>query len=101
MSMRRKLSSVHYRGSRQRKPLLLLITALVVPAILAAVIAVIFIVPKLASHAAAVNPDCTLVVPAQPLSAQGLATPYQLVATDAANGPCNEANANQSAFVQA
>jgi hypothetical protein len=55
-----------------------------------------------ASHAAATaNPNCTLVVPPNPLSATGLATPYQLVATNAGNGPCNEANANQSAFVQA
>jgi hypothetical protein len=99
--MRRKLSSVHYQRSRQRKPLLLIITALVVPAILGAVVAVIFVVPKLASHAAAINQNCTLIVPVNPLSPQGLATPYQLVATDAANGPCNEANANQSAFVQA
>jgi len=50
--------------------------------------------------AAAVNPNCTLIVPANPLTAQGLATPYQLVATDPAAGPCNEANANQSAFVE-
>src|SRR5581483_8684579 len=49
---------------------------------------------------AAVNPNCTLIVPANPLSAQGLATPYQLTATDPANGPCNEANNNQTAFVQ-
>jgi hypothetical protein len=47
------------------------------------------------------NPACTLVVPANPLTAAGLATPYQLVATDNANGPCNEANVNQSAFVEA
>jgi hypothetical protein len=40
-------------------------------------------------------------VPANPLTAAGLATPYQFVATDAAMGPCNEANINQSAFVQA
>jgi hypothetical protein len=40
-------------------------------------------------------------VPANPLSAAGLATPYQFVATNAAMGPCNEANVNQSAFVQA
>ncbi|HKT03206.1 MAG TPA: hypothetical protein VJT31_27070, partial [Rugosimonospora sp.] len=53
------------------------------------------------SHAAAaVNMDCTLIVPLNPLSAAGLATPYQLTATNANNGPCNEANANQSAFVQ-
>ena len=30
-----------------------------------------------------------------------MATPYQLSATDAAQGPCNESNAGQSAFVQA
>ena len=47
-----------------------------------------------------VNPDCTLIVPEQPLSAQGLATPYQLTATDPAMGPCHETNTAQSAFVQ-
>jgi hypothetical protein len=35
------------------------------------------------------------------LSAQGLATPFQLVATDPNGGPCNEANGAQSAFVEA
>src|SRR2546421_2487244 len=61
----------------------------------------IFIVPRMSSHAAAnVNGDCTLIVPANPLTAQGLATPYQLVATNADNGPCNEANKAQAAFVQ-
>ncbi len=54
------------------------------------------------SHAAAVlNPNCNLKVPNHPLTAKGLATPYQLSATDPAAGPCNEANVNQSAFVQA
>jgi hypothetical protein len=48
-----------------------------------------------------VNPNCTLVVPGDPLSAGGLATPYQLVATDRDAGPCHEANADQSAFVEA
>lgn len=51
--------------------------------------------------AAAPNPNCSLIVPANPLSATGLATPYQLTATNAANGQCNEANINQSAFVEA
>ncbi|HEX4222902.1 MAG TPA: hypothetical protein VHZ97_11095 [Pseudonocardiaceae bacterium] len=51
--------------------------------------------------AAAPNPNCTLTVPANPLSATGLATPYQLTATDPAAGPCNESNINQSAFVEA
>jgi hypothetical protein len=54
-----------------------------------------------ASAANAQNMDCSIIVPANPLTAEGLSTPYQLVATDPTNGPCNEANSNQSAFVQA
>jgi hypothetical protein len=54
-----------------------------------------------AAPAAAVNPACTLIVPANPLTATGLATPYQLTATNAGNGACHEANINQSAFVEA
>src|SRR5690348_15618457 len=64
--------------------------------------ATVFLLPRIGTHAAAaVNGNCTLLVPAHPLSAQGLATPYQLSATDNDNGPCNEANAAQAAFVQA
>src|SRR5579859_2237556 len=48
----------------------------------------------------AVNMDCTLIVPPNPLSAQGLVTPYQLTATNPANGPCHESNKAQAAFVQ-
>ena len=52
--------------------------------------------------AATPNPNCTIIVPANPLSAAGLMTPYQLTATDPAMGPCDEANvAAQSAFVEA
>jgi hypothetical protein len=47
------------------------------------------------------NPNCTLIVPDAPLTAQGLATPYQLVATNRRKGACHEANDNQSAFVEA
>src|SRR5581483_5019583 len=47
-----------------------------------------------------VNDNCTLIVPDDPLTAQGLATPYQLVAADPAMGPCHEANPAQTAFVQ-
>jgi hypothetical protein len=57
-----------------------------------------------AAHAAAPavpNPNCTRIVPDNPLSAKGLSTPFQLTATDPAMGPCNEANAMQTAFVQA
>jgi hypothetical protein len=54
-----------------------------------------------------VNPNCTLVVPDNPLTAEGLATPYQLKGDD--DGPCQEADLvdlgdrkwPQSAFVQA
>ncbi len=53
-----------------------------------------------AAAAANPNPNCTLIVPANPLSAQGLATPYRLTATNPAMGPCREANPNQGAFVQ-
>jgi hypothetical protein len=54
---------------------------------------------------AAANVNCDIIVPANPLSAQGLATPYQLTGTDgqspAASG-CTMANAgNLGAFVQA
>jgi len=54
-----------------------------------------------AADAAAPNPDCSLIVPSNPLTAKGLSTPFQLVATDPAGGPCNESNTAQSAFVEA
>ena len=57
--------------------------------------------PVTALAQAVPNPDCTLIVPLAPLTAAGLATPYQLLATDPAKGPCHELNADQSAFVQA
>jgi hypothetical protein len=47
------------------------------------------------------NPNCSLIVPNNPLSAEGLATPYQLVATDPTAGDCHETNSDQSAFAQA
>lgn len=47
------------------------------------------------------NPNCTLIVPAGALTATGLSTPYQLVATDPNAGDCQEENVDQSAFVQA
>lgn len=45
------------------------------------------------------NPNCTLAVPAAPLTAAGLATPYRLGASG--RGACHEANPDQSAFVEA
>ncbi|HWD03544.1 MAG TPA: hypothetical protein VG674_13940 [Amycolatopsis sp.] len=44
--------------------------------------------------------NCSLTVPANPLSARGLATPYVLNGTEP-GGDCHEANADQSAFVEA
>ena len=47
------------------------------------------------------NPNCTIIVPTAPLTAVGLATPYQLTATTLAEGECHETNTASSAFVQA
>jgi len=77
-----------------------MLAGLSVPAVLTIIASAVFILPHLGSHAAAVNGDCTLLVPPKPLSTQGLATPYQLVATNPENGPCNESNKAQAAFVQ-
>jgi hypothetical protein len=57
--------------------------------------------PAAAAASATPNMDCTLIVPHEPLTAKGLATPWQLKATNPANGPCHEYNTAQSAFVQA
>lgn len=54
-----------------------------------------------ADNGGTVNPNCTLTVPPNPLTAAGLATPYRLSATNAANGACHEATSDQAAFVQA
>ena len=47
------------------------------------------------------NSNCTIIVPDSPLTPTGLATPYQLKATDPNQGPCSETNSSSSAFVQA
>jgi len=57
--------------------------------------------PLIAQSDPAPNPNCTLIVPNNPLTAKGLATPYELMATDPLQGECHETNASQSAFVQA
>ena len=56
--------------------------------------------PARAHTDATPDQNCTLIVPNSPLTATGLATPYQLTNTDAGQ-TCNESNPNQSAFVQA
>jgi hypothetical protein len=89
------------RRRRRFSPLMLI--GVGVTLVVALIGAGVFVVlPLINSHAAAAaNPNCTIIIPNNPLSAQGLATPYQLVATNPGNGACNEANPNQSAFVQA
>jgi hypothetical protein len=99
MHLRYKNKAITSLARRKRFSPLMLV-GLSIPVILALIASAVLILPHLGSHAAAVNGDCTLIVPSQPLSAQGLATPYQLVATDPANGPCNESNKAQAAFVQ-
>lgn len=74
--------------------------ALIVPASLGVVFFSAGAAPRPAPPAVT-NQDCTIIVPTHPLTARGLATPYRLMATDRAAGPCNETNSNQSAFVQA
>ena len=88
------------QGSQQRRhfsPLMLF--GLSVPIVLTLIAAGVSFWPHLRTRAAGLNLDCALIVPPNPLSAQGLATPYQLVGANG-NGPCNEMNAAQAAFVQ-
>src|SRR5690349_21687913 len=91
------------RPARRRRLSPLLLIGASVPLLLALIASAVFIFPRFDSQAAAlkaVNMNCTLIVPANPLTAQGLATPYQLVATNPKKGPCKEANMMQAAFVQ-
>src|SRR5437667_10125252 len=81
----------HSQSAWHRRFSPLALVGVLVPVVLALVAGVVFVLPHLGAHAADVNGDCTLIVPPNPLSAQGLATPYQLVATNPANGPCHEA----------
>jgi hypothetical protein len=93
------------RSRRRRRvmsvPVLSVVAVIASVAVVAAAAGVSrMLTAKTAADAQEANPNCTLIVPADPLSAQGLATPYQLTATDPGAGPCNEANGGQTAFVQ-
>jgi hypothetical protein len=96
----RKKSKVVSSLARHKRFSPLMLVGLSVPVVLALIASAVLILPHLGSRADVINGDCTLIVPSHPLSAQGLATPYQLVATDPANGPCNESNKAQAAFAQ-
>jgi hypothetical protein len=92
------------RSTHRRRFSPLVLVGVVVSLAVALVGGVVFVLPHIGSHAAGgaatVNMDCTLIVPLNPLTAQGLATPFQLTATDPNQGPCNESNPNQAVFVQ-
>lgn len=103
MRKRHPSFSPYGTASRRHFSPLMLVGAGVALTLVLAVAATVIAARLTSSHAAGAatpNLNCTLIVPANPLFAQGLATPYQFVATNPADGPCNEANANQSAFVQ-
>ena len=60
--------------------------------------------PTASPSPTAANMDCGLIVPANPLSARGLATPYQLTGPDGENAAafsCTQSTPNLQAFVQA
>src|SRR5574340_1326193 len=97
--LRRSSFSIRPAYRKRFSPLILV--GVIVSVAITLIGGVVFVLPHIGSHAAeAVNGDCTLIVPPQPLRAQGLATPYQLSATDPDQGPCNESNPNQAVFVQ-
>jgi len=99
---RDSVTALERPSSKKRRFSPLLLIGVSIPVILALIAGGVFLSTQFASHAAQEdNPDCSLTIPNNPLTAQGLATPYQLTATDPKQGVCHEANANQSAFVQA
>ncbi len=104
--MRRKFSHRIYRSQspRHRHFSSQALISMLIPTMLVLLVATSFVwLHVFASKAAQaqVNMNCTLIVPDHPLTAQGLATPYLLTATDPDQGPCKETNAKQAAFVQA
>src|SRR5260370_19155913 len=95
-------SSFSSRSAHRRRFSPFVLVGVLVTFVIALTGGAIFLLPRaVGSHAAAaLNGDCTIIVPAQPLTAHGLATPYQFMGTNEADGPCNESNPNQPAFVQ-
>ena len=97
------------RRSRPRTPLRpQLIVPLAVPMALGLALGVVMAEsggpPTTRITAVAANTDCELIVPPDPLTATGLATPYQLTGPggqDPAASNCTQANPNLQAFVQA
>jgi hypothetical protein len=61
---------------------------------------VLYFLLQILGVALAKNADCALIVPKDPLTATGLATPYRLIALNPADGPCHQSDADQATFVQ-
>ncbi len=71
---------------------LLALVGILITVVLTLGVGAVLVLPHRGTHAAAGN--CVLLVPPNPLSAQGLATPYRLLP------PCHEADQATAAFVQ-
>src|SRR2546423_7021822 len=89
------------RPRHRQRPWKLKVTVVVAAATLGAVGIAVAAPRTPAPPPATPNPGCTLKVPEDPLSARGLATPYQLGATDPRLGACHESVDAQGAFVEA
>lgn len=88
----RRPSAASLAGHRPFSPLALV--GILIPVVLTLGVGVVLMLPHRGTHAAAGKGNCILLVPPNPLSAQGLATPYRL------NPPCHEADKATAAFVQ-
>src|SRR6266536_687435 len=96
VSMRRKPSrrpsAASLAGHHPFSPLTLV--GILIPVVLTLGVGVVLVLPHRGTQAAAGKGNCILLVPPNPLSAQGLATPYRLLP------PCHEADQATAAFVQ-
>lgn len=88
----RRPSAASLAGHRPFSPLALV--GILIPVVLTLGVGAVLMLPHRGTHAAAGKGNCILLVPPNPLSAQGLATPYRLLP------PCHEADQATAAFVQ-
>lgn len=89
------------RPRHRQRPWKLKVTVAVAAASLGAVGIAVAAPRTPAPPPATPDSSCTLKLPEDPLSAGGLATPYQLSATDPRQGACHEAVDAQGAFAEA
>src|SRR5215469_11805182 len=118
--LRRRTWPVSRRGPRSRTQLIMLLAVPMAIGLALGVVAAVSGGParitaspagaqaapitQVANYDAHTNMDCELIVPPNPLTATGLATPYQLTGPggqDPGASGCTQANPNLQAFVQA